>query len=447
MQHLDEGIIHAWLDGELQADEADKAAAHVSECSECRALVAEARGLIAASTRILTALDNVPAGVVPSGSSQSDEAAAVGGPTRRRWYDRTDLRAAAALLFVAGASLVAARLGRNPNASLQTVARMERSPSAMPVQDTGTPAPAAAEATQRDRVSEIGAVVGGASSTAGRGAPRAATPAPTKAAAQAPMAATMNAATNPPAMEAQSLQKSAESRASPSRGFMSGVSRSDAAAPGRVEGQITDWNQGHGIASAQVTIEGTTLVATTDKDGRFRIDSVPAGEQRLTVRRVGYVAQTVPLAVKEQGGANAIVALVPMLNQLSEAVVSGVATATYAAAAPLRVLKVDSTATTRRVVYEVSPGVEVTLTESAVDVAADEKALDSSVARNPSGMLQGAAKADTRPALGVMSAAATKRPPIHTISWRDLNRRYTLSGPMTPSELEAIKARLMTARR
>ena len=68
MQHLDEGTIHAWLDGELPADEAEKIAAHANECPECGALVAEARGLIAASTRILTALDNVPAGVVPSES-------------------------------------------------------------------------------------------------------------------------------------------------------------------------------------------------------------------------------------------------------------------------------------------------------------------------------------------------------------------------------------------
>src|SRR4029078_13590409 len=103
MQHLDEGTIHAWLDGELPADEAEKIAAHANECAECGALVAEARGLIAASTRILTALDNVPAGVMPSGSEK--QAVTRGPPFRRHWYDRTDVRAAAAVLFVAGASL------------------------------------------------------------------------------------------------------------------------------------------------------------------------------------------------------------------------------------------------------------------------------------------------------------------------------------------------------
>lgn len=60
MQHLDEGTIHAWLDGALSADEAARAELHVASCETCSDAVAEARGLIAASSRILTALDDVP---------------------------------------------------------------------------------------------------------------------------------------------------------------------------------------------------------------------------------------------------------------------------------------------------------------------------------------------------------------------------------------------------
>src|SRR3977135_3629055 len=66
MQHLDEGTIHSWLDGALSADEAGRVEAHLAECPQCEAAVAEARGFIAASSRILTALDNVPRGVVPA---------------------------------------------------------------------------------------------------------------------------------------------------------------------------------------------------------------------------------------------------------------------------------------------------------------------------------------------------------------------------------------------
>ena len=66
MQHLDDGTIHARLDGALGADDAQGIDAHVSACGACADRVAEARGLIAASSRILMALDDVPADVVPA---------------------------------------------------------------------------------------------------------------------------------------------------------------------------------------------------------------------------------------------------------------------------------------------------------------------------------------------------------------------------------------------
>ncbi len=71
MQHLDEGTIHAWLDGELPPAEREAAEAHVASCDECRAAVAEARGFIAASSRILTALDAVPGGVLPASTTSA----------------------------------------------------------------------------------------------------------------------------------------------------------------------------------------------------------------------------------------------------------------------------------------------------------------------------------------------------------------------------------------
>jgi len=204
-----------------------------------------------------------------------------------------------------------------------------------------------------------------------------------------------------------------------------------------------DRAKGKGVPAANVAVEGTKLAATTDEEGRFTIDSVPAGDRRLIVRRIGYLAQTVPLAVKEESGATATVALAPSSAELNMAIVSGVAAGSAAAtgsAVPLRVVKVDSTASTRRVVYQVSPGVEVTLVESPISVAerdliADERAKDKSSDR-----------AAAAQAPRVMSAIAAS-PPINTISWIDQNRRYTLSGPLKPAELEAIKARLMRMRR
>lgn len=96
MQHLDEGTIHSWLDGALSADEAARAEAHVAECPQCAAAVAEARGFIAASSRILTALDHVPRAVVPAAPPV-------------KWSNRAVWRAAAAVLIVAVGSLVVVR--------------------------------------------------------------------------------------------------------------------------------------------------------------------------------------------------------------------------------------------------------------------------------------------------------------------------------------------------
>ena len=96
MQHLDEGTIHSWLDGALGAEEAALVGAHVAECPQCAAAVAEARGFIAGSSRILTALDHVPRRVVPAVPPV-------------KWHNRAVWRAAATVLVVAVGSLVVVR--------------------------------------------------------------------------------------------------------------------------------------------------------------------------------------------------------------------------------------------------------------------------------------------------------------------------------------------------
>src|SRR5690242_11217154 len=114
--HLDEGTIHAWLDGALDAEEASRVEQHAAECATCAAAIAEARGLVAGASRILTALDSMPGGVVPKTS-------AAGSGTRARrtnslWttLHLTPARAAAAAVVVlaAGSALV---LRNAPNAA------------------------------------------------------------------------------------------------------------------------------------------------------------------------------------------------------------------------------------------------------------------------------------------------------------------------------------------
>ena len=122
MQHLDEGTIHAWLDGALDAAEVARVEQHARACASCAAAVAEARGLVAGASRILSALDQVPGNVVPSaggggggpehdiGSAMARRRARAGEGTLWRALRLTPARAAAAaVLIVAAGTVIVAR--------------------------------------------------------------------------------------------------------------------------------------------------------------------------------------------------------------------------------------------------------------------------------------------------------------------------------------------------
>lgn len=111
MPRPDEGLIHAWLDGQLPPEEAARIKELAATDPAWAAAVAEARGLVAASSRILSALDHVPAGVVPKGTVAR---------TGRRlpWWTKI----AAAVVVVVGGSVVVmqhASDGRNPALSTE----------------------------------------------------------------------------------------------------------------------------------------------------------------------------------------------------------------------------------------------------------------------------------------------------------------------------------------
>lgn len=120
MPRPDEGIIHAWLDGELAADEAERVAKLVAEDAEWGAAAAEARGLIAASLRIVSALDAVPAGVMPAGSRAA--------PMKKpRFTVKPWMRMAAGMVLVVGTAT--AVWTRTANAPTTQVAEGERNAS------------------------------------------------------------------------------------------------------------------------------------------------------------------------------------------------------------------------------------------------------------------------------------------------------------------------------
>jgi anti-sigma factor RsiW len=154
-EHLDEGTIHAWLDGELPPDESARVESLTAACTECAALVAEARGLVAASSRVLSSLDAVPGGVIPGVARGSDQLAALRArrrETSRRWWNDRRILAAASLLFVAGISTVMWRSSPDDAKLPSSVRVAETAPavtdSARP--PATAPANAPSEATARD---------------------------------------------------------------------------------------------------------------------------------------------------------------------------------------------------------------------------------------------------------------------------------------------------------
>jgi hypothetical protein len=144
-EHPDEGSIHAWLDDALSPAEAEGLAAHVRACVECQARVAEARGLIAGASRIVAALDDVPAGTRPewaqstvtgSGAAATPAAPGVEPMAQRslwRWLRVTPGRAAlaATILVAIGITLTYER------AAIDTT---PRSPVVLNPQKTDVPA-------------------------------------------------------------------------------------------------------------------------------------------------------------------------------------------------------------------------------------------------------------------------------------------------------------------
>jgi outer membrane receptor protein involved in Fe transport len=59
-------------------------------------------------------------------------------------------------------------------------------------------------------------------------------------------------------------------------------------------GTVRDADSGDRLAGANVLVVGTTLGASTDLDGKFRIEGIPAGTHEVRVSFTGYRTKTVP---------------------------------------------------------------------------------------------------------------------------------------------------------
>ena len=156
--HPDEGTIHAWLDGALDAHESAGVESHVAGCVSCAARVAEARGLIAGASRVVGLLDEEPAPLIRPASTPT----AGTGLSLWRLLRVTPARASiAAMLVVAvGITLTRERLGvdtrdaRSRLPAIDTAASSTTRDGARPeaMMSANVPAPQANKAMSQDSV-------------------------------------------------------------------------------------------------------------------------------------------------------------------------------------------------------------------------------------------------------------------------------------------------------
>ena len=66
---------------------------------------------------------------------------------------------------------------------------------------------------------------------------------------------------------------------------------------GNISGTVVDKVSGEKIPFAGVRLEGTSLGASTDNDGKFIIRQIPAGEYKLLITYIGYEEQTISVSV------------------------------------------------------------------------------------------------------------------------------------------------------
>jgi outer membrane receptor protein involved in Fe transport len=95
-----------------------------------------------------------------------------------------------------------------------------------------------------------------------------------------------------------------------------------AQATGTVTGRVTRRDGGAPLAGVSVSIQGTGIAAATGPDGTYQLQRVPAGQQTVSFRWLGYEPQQAPVTVTPGGSATVNVALRAQPVALQEVVVT-----------------------------------------------------------------------------------------------------------------------------
>jgi outer membrane receptor protein involved in Fe transport len=103
---------------------------------------------------------------------------------------------------------------------------------------------------------------------------------------------------------------------------------------GSISGRVTDAKTSSAIVGATVAIERTSLSASTDNDGRYRIAEVVPGNYTVRARYIGYAPASMPVTIGADQEATADFALERSVQKLDEVVTTGTVVPTEVRALP-----------------------------------------------------------------------------------------------------------------
>ncbi len=95
------------------------------------------------------------------------------------------------------------------------------------------------------------------------------------------------------------------------------------AATGAIEGRVIETENSRPVSGAQITVSGTSIRATTNDAGTFRIAGVPARQVELRVRAIGFAPATQTVIVAAAQTVRADFKVVVSALQLDQVVVTG----------------------------------------------------------------------------------------------------------------------------
>ena len=366
--HATEETIFARLDGALSTDDAEALDLHSNGCPICAASVAEARGYIAASARILTAADLAPRNLVPqvdvtrtaarivaladsrdaTGPRREDSAETRTQPASnsrsRRFTNNTPLRIAAGLLVMVGGTFVVQHT-------------MERTRTTEFVAETPVPVAVTKEKAKADSTtaSAIAAVErpkpAGSATVAAAPAKKMQAIPPV---GQSPRADALDkdASKSLPGVNVQGIQTAERNSVNVSVAAVAAVVAESAVVPRTLSGVVIDAETSKPIAAAQVLIVGTTISALTDEEGKFTMKGGPESVSQLQVRRIGYAIADIGLDTLANSNRPLSVSLRAATLQLSAVVTTTAGSAK--ADLPCIVIDAAPSGTTKPIVRQIS---------------------------------------------------------------------------------------------